>query len=179
MRGLNHGAAKPFSRGHRAWLWQRQELSPGPIFETTTQTMSSDIVLPWFSMDGTQREADSNWILLCFFEKNMSLHSLSCLRECSALDVFVTISQLDNLTGDWLGGHVQSHRPTERQRWPLTSNLCLKKKMLKKKSLSCFPGRKGGKKRQDMLVGLLIQVLHPVIQQVFTATTKGWHFLGR
>ena len=139
---------KPFSRGHTAWPWQRQELSPGPIFETTTQTMSSDVALHWFSVGGAQKETYSNWSLLCFF-KNPCHCILSHVWENAmfSLCVFVAISQLDNLTGDWLGRHVQSHRPAEWQRWILSMNLCLKKKkMLKKKpnkTLSCFPGEKG------------------------------------
>ena len=83
---------------------------------------------PWMGHRGKPTVIESCFVSL----KKHSLHSLSCLRECRALRVNVIISQLDNLAGDWPGGHVQSHTPTEWQRWTLTSNLSMLKKKKKK-----------------------------------------------
>ena len=178
MRGLNHRAAKPSSQGHRAWPWQRQELNPGPIFETTTQTTSSAIVLPWFSMDGTQRDAYSDWVLLCFFKKTCH-YILSPVWEDAVL--CVSLSPFHSWAASQEIGQVDMSKVTHLQSDKMDFDLksFYLKKNAKKKSLRCFPGRKGDKKRQHMLVSLLIQVLHLLIQQIFTATTKCWHFLGR
>ena len=106
----------------------------------------SAIVLPWFSMDGTQREAYSDWVLLCFFKKTFIAFSLLFERmPCSTCQCHhFTVGQPCRRLARWTCPKSHTYRVTEVD-FDLKSFYVKKKKKkkLKKKRPKLLSWEKG------------------------------------